>query len=304
MRPRVVPVSAPRLPPPPPPPPLPPLPPLPVWVRALLAVANRAPPPLARLASALCDETLLAWLPRARRAEVTTAIFARQDTYAPGGGTFTRGLFAWERELLARPEVPSAGRVLVGGAGGGREAVALRDLGYEVLAFEPAEPLVRAGVPAVSARPGASLVCASYDDLVRAAGEGTGPLAGLRSGPRIDAVLLGWGSFSHVMADAERLAILRATRVLAPAAPLLLSFDEPTVLDAPGSAASRLRAGLRQLFVRVGAPTRVREGERFAPWAGFFRESTAAETTALAREAGYHVAYVAGAPGRAVLLPA
>src|SRR5690606_9978650 len=98
---------------------------------------------------------------------LTSKIFDRQRTYVPGGNTFARGLFGWELELLA-PPFPARGRILIGGAGGGREAIALIERGYQVVAFDQAAELVRAGAPTVKAA-GGTLLHASYADVVRAA---------------------------------------------------------------------------------------------------------------------------------------
>jgi len=273
---------------------------LPFWLRALLLL-DRVPRSAARAVAAVREETLLAWVAPSGRDALTLALFNRQPTYAPGGNTFKHGLFDWERELLAQPIVPSHGRVLLGGAGGGRETVALHELGYEVFAFEPAGELVRAGAAAVEALPGATITQGSYDDLVRAARGERNALSTVFTS-RFDVVILGWGSISHVMEDADRVAILHAMRSVAPNAPLLVSFDEPAVLEKPGGALDRTRRMLRRFFALIGAPGRVREGDRFVSWAGFFRESTAAEMEALARDAGYQVAFIGTRPGRAILV--
>ncbi|MGI9077869.1 MAG: hypothetical protein ACR2G6_11180 [Gemmatimonadaceae bacterium] len=273
---------------------------LPFWIRALLAL-DRASGQLARAAAAVREEALLAWVSPARRDALTVALFDRQATYAPGGNTFKRGLFDWESELLGHPVVPRHGRILLGGAGGGRETVALRNLGYEVFAFDPAAALVRSGASAVAALPGATLVRASYGDLIRASRGEANVLSSVLT-TRFDALILGWGSISHVMEDVDRIAILRAMRSVAPNAPVLFSFDEPTVLEKPGGLLDRTRRALRRAFALIGAPGRVREGDRFVSWAGFFRESTAAEIAALARDAGYQVAFIGTGPGRAILV--
>ena len=44
---------------------------------------------------------------------------------------------------------------------------------------------------------------------------------------RFDAVLLGWGSFGHVLREADRLELLRACDRIAPGGPILLSIFEP-----------------------------------------------------------------------------
>ncbi len=50
------------------------------------------------------------------------------------------------------PPFPQQGRLLVGGAGGGREANVLAGRGYSVFAFDPAAELVRMGAPPLGER--------------------------------------------------------------------------------------------------------------------------------------------------------
>ena len=76
--------------------------------------------------------------------EYNSLAYSATENYQPGSEAFRSGLFDWEEDAVRRyfPAPPS--RVLVGGAGGGREPFALADKGYVVVAFDPAEPLVRA----------------------------------------------------------------------------------------------------------------------------------------------------------------
>lgn len=272
---------------------------IPLWLRALDRVAGVAER-LARLVAAVRDESAMAWVPPSDRARLTSLLFDRQRTYAPGGRTFSLGLFGWEDEMLA-PPFPRTGRILIGGAGGGREAMALIARGYEVVAFDQARELVLAGAPTVEAA-GGSLLCASYDDVVRAAAGEPTPLGNVFETP-FDGVLLGWGSLSLVVSDAERLSLLRALRALAPTAPVALSFDEPVDPEIPGSRVARARAAVRRLYTRLEAPGYSGERMRYAAWAGILRESTLAEVGAIARAAGYEVAKQASAQGRMLVVP-
>ncbi|HEU4566110.1 MAG TPA: class I SAM-dependent methyltransferase [Gemmatimonadaceae bacterium] len=284
---------------PPPPPPSP----LPLWMRALLAL-ERAARTFAAGITIARDELLLACVRPERRAAIAKSLLSRQLTYVPGGTLYELGLFDWERELLARAEVPRGGRVLVGGAGGGRELRRLREMGYEVVGFEPVAALARRAAESLAGDPGARVLRGSYADLVRAAAGEGGPLAELRELPPADLVLIGWGSIAHVREEADRLALLRAARVLAPRAPVALGFDDYGPPDPPGSRRAAWRARLRRLLAALGAPSRARDDERFLHWAGFLRGMTPEELARLAREAGYDLAWVASDPGRALLLPA
>jgi hypothetical protein len=273
---------------------------LPPGLRALDALAAHAHR-MARAAAGVRDETVIAWTAPADRADLTRTLFDGAPTYAPGGAMFALGLLDWERELLA-PPFPERGRVLIGGAGGGREAIALLARGYAVYAFDPAGALVRAGAPAVEASGGA-LVHASYADVVRAA-EGRPSRLDAAFAEPVDAVLLGWGSLSLLVSDDERRALFRALRVLAPRAPVALSFDEIVEPESDASGVARLRGALRRVYRARGAPGYTGERMRYAPWAGIIRESSLTEVETVARDAGYHAAKHGSEPGRMLLMPA
>lgn len=261
---------------------------IPAWARALL-LADRAVHSSVRLAALVRTELLLAGLSEDEREAVNAAVFSAEDTYSPGGPAFSQGLFGWERTALATAPFPSSGRLLLGGAGGGRELAGLCALGYEVVAFEPAPGLAEALGKVALDHPKASTYQGSYGDLVRAArGEG-GPLAGAVGGG-FDGVVLGWASLSHVTDADARVALLEALRAIAPHAPVLLSYLGP---DDDGRANGRveaLRAPLRRWLTGVLGRARAAEGAGFVPGAGFYRRCSAGEIEALAEGAGYEVA--------------
>ena len=271
-------------------------------MRALLAL-DRGASTLARLVSTARDEAMLAWIPPERRARINDLLYATQRTYAPGGNAFEQGLFEWERTALAHPRFPRGGRVLVGGAGGGREMAALRALGYGVVGFDPCEPLVQSGRALLDEGGSASLVTASYADLVRAARGDSTALAPLLARGPFDAVVLGWGSFSYLSSTDEAVELLRALRRLAPAAPVLLSFLRPT--GAADAAPGRFQSMLRRIFARLGAPARVGAGDAFAPWSGFYRAVAMGDVGTMAARAGYEIAILrADWYAHALLVPA
>jgi ABC-type multidrug transport system ATPase subunit len=128
------------------------------------------------------------------------------------------GLQPWELAAIRR-HFPPSGRVVVTGAGGGREVAALRELGYDAIGYEPNPALVRAGA-----------------ELLRRHGHGDVLLACDRDafpsdpGP-CDALVVGWGSYMLIPGRARRVEFLRAARrTLSDGAPLLCSF----FLRAPG----------------------------------------------------------------------
>lgn len=243
------------------------------WVPAALG-AGRAAALAARAVQAVRDEALAARLTTAEQEQMTLTLYARTQTYGPGGSAFDGGLFPWEEAVFSGPDWPGLGRVLVGAAGAGREALALARRGYEVTAFEPCASLAAQGHRLAMDTPGLRFLTGSYADMVAAAAGHGGPLADL-AGP-FDAVVLGWGGLSHVLAPAAREALLRAACALAPGGPVLASF---LVAWPRGAAETRARNALRRVF---GASA---EAPYFSPDAGFFHLFTAAEIAALAAAA-------------------
>jgi hypothetical protein len=275
---------------------------VPLWVRALLA-ADRAANRLDNARTGLRDELLLAWIQPGDRAALTAALYSDQPTYLPGGPRFQRGLFDWERKVIEGPLFPRSGRVLIGAAGAGREMMALVERGFEVVAFDPCRPFVEAAQRV--APPGkAEMVEATYRDLVDLAAGRASPLAAACAGRRFDAVVLGWGSLSHVMPAADRVALLRAARALAPDAPVLASFalEEERAQPMPGK--GRVRDALRRLFKGLGAPGTSEDGDRFFTNTGFFAYLSNDEVIRLGWDAGYEVALFEEAPyAHAVFVP-
>lgn len=273
---------------------------VPLWVRAFLA-ADRLAMRVTNLREGLRDELFLAFIPPAERADLTAALYAQQSTYLPGGHRFQSGLFAWEKRVFDSALFPRSGRVLLGAAGAGRELVALLDRGYSVVAFDPCEAFVLAARRVAAA---ATVVHASYGDLTRAAFAGSGPLAFLTAGPAFDAVVLGWGSLSHVLPSSERAALFKALRSIAPSAVVLVSFAlQPDSAPLSGSK-GRVRDALRRLFSAVGAPGPSEAGDHFYPDGGFFSNLGSDEIVSIARSAGYEVALFEEGPyPHAVLAP-
>ncbi|MGD0497251.1 MAG: hypothetical protein ABSC23_02340 [Bryobacteraceae bacterium] len=254
----------------------------------------------ARLHAILQAEVLWAWTPGLEREAVTEIIYGRAKGYLPGGCVFEEGLFAWEQVAIRQPPFPQAGRILLGGAGGGRELAQLCRLGYEVVAFEPSEPLLEGARQAVSRYPGSAVVRASYADFVTAVEHQSGPLAPYILSTAFDAVILGDGSFGYVVGEADRRRLLRAIRALAPAAPVLFSFF---LNDDPESGwLDRLRPLIQGLFRLLGSPSARQRGDVF--YAGFAHCLTPDELRAAAADSGYRVVFLrTSRPPHAMLTP-
>jgi hypothetical protein len=169
---------------------------------------------LERVEKALAGLTLAALTPR-RMSDLTARLYAARGSY------HAHGLFPWEQDWFAADLPSPPARLLIGGAGSGREVVALLAMGYEVVAFDPAASYV-AHAHAQVQHPGLlAFHCGAYEDLLTAEHgladliDGHGPY---------DAIILGWGSFTHMPVAAERADLLRYLAKRCPAGPVLLSF--------------------------------------------------------------------------------
>lgn len=265
-----------------------------------------------QITDAFRAELLLACLTPEEIDQRTSAYYERRTAFLPEGSVYEGGLFDWESRVLASGLFPGCGRILVGGAGGGREMKALCGLGYSVTAFEPSSVLVEAAREVAAGYPGTRVVQASYRDLARAAAadpsspvgpsspahpsnpahpsspvDPSSPLSSILANGGFDAAILGWGSLSHVIHPRDRLELLTALRRLAPAAPVLVSY---LPLDQiPSGRPDRLRLWLRSSFrgplhgfAIPGQIVHLTRGAfvyRFAP----------GEIEELARRAGYEV---------------
>jgi hypothetical protein len=267
----------------------------PLWARALLA-SDRLAARLENVRASVRDEALLAWIAPAQRTALTASVYADLPTYLPGGARYRSGLFSWEKRLLEMPQVPRAGRVLLGACGPGRELVELVARGFAVVAFDPCEPFVEAARGAIPPGHDAQVVLASYDAVVDAAAGRGGALATACAGKRFDLVVLGWGSLSHVMPSSARAALLGALRALAPEAPVLASFGLVTEIAPWGHGKGRLRDALRRLFAAAGAPGVSEDHDHFLPTTGFLAYLDRGELQRLARESGYEIAEMDEAP--------
>jgi hypothetical protein len=145
------------------------------------------------------------------------------------------GLWDWESRWLPVALPPAPARVLVGGAGAGREAAALVARGYQVDALEPAAEVL---APLQAAVGEGTAVTATYEDLSRAVLDGAGGPAAALVGRHYHAILLGWGSLTHVLAARERERALLACDRLTDG-PILASF---WMIDEAAQAAQVARA--------------------------------------------------------------
>jgi hypothetical protein len=122
------------------------------------------------------------------------------------------GLWTWEQSAIDR-YFPPAGRVAVLGAGGGREVLALRKLGFEADGWE-CQPAFVATANRILEREGLPPSVAEVPRDTVPAGDA-----------RYDGAVIGWGAYTMIQGRGRRVALLRSLRArLADGAPLLLSF--------------------------------------------------------------------------------
>ena len=105
-----------------------------------------------------------------------------------------RELRDWEKDWFERRLPPSPARILVGAAGMGPQVIHLTKRGYVVDAFDPA-----AAAATACAALGAEIVAeCRYEDFANAVLEGRQTVGALAT-QRYDAIILGLGSFSHLL---------------------------------------------------------------------------------------------------------
>jgi hypothetical protein len=145
-------------------------------------------------------------------AEVDTAYYNRQRMYQDDAYN-SGGLSWWEREAIDR-YFGNCRRLLVTAAGGGREVLALRRLGFDVEAIECNQSLAAYANRLLGQEGYPASVRVCQRDTVLSDVEGA-----------YDGIIVGWGSFMLVPAKHRRVKLLRELRTLIPeGAPVLLSF--------------------------------------------------------------------------------
>lgn len=171
--------------------------------------------------------------------EFTDAFYSADTFYRDQAGN-QAGLMPWEIAALDN-YFPDSGHLMVFGAGGGREVIALAKRGYRVSGFECNESLVQAGRSIIA------------DAQVDASIQHAPPNAVPSTGCTFDAVIVGWGVYPHIPDRALRLRLLRELRASVRAgAPILLSFGTRTGTER--SLALRYHIARMIRALRPGAP--------------------------------------------------
>jgi hypothetical protein len=190
-------------------------------------------------------------------------IYARHEKYRAASAAFRSRLLPFEEKAIARHFPSPPGTVLVGAAGGGREALALARRGYRVIAFEPSRPLATSLADFAGELPVETFV-GRYEKLP-VVNSLTDSSVDLRSRAPFAAAILGWGSFSHLRSDVHCIKTLREFGQLT-RGPILVSFHSVSMF---------------------GPNTKA--GGRFAMGIGYYRTFSGAEFPELAKRAGLSI---------------
>lgn len=232
--------------------------------------------------AAAAEAAALAGLGDASLNALTAALYDRRG--APCG----EPLFDWEEQWFAAELPPPPARLLIGGAGAGREVLPLLSLGYEILAFDPAPKVVAIAEQSFAGVTNVEFVTGSYEDMaVRRPGALGDALA--RRG-RFDAVVFGWGSFTHIVGEIVRTDSLIRARELCPVGPALLSvwIRGDNVETRRDGRSERLGAALGGISGR-GRSREIGVGDSVVGHAGYCHAFTWFELDLLAAKAGYAV---------------
>jgi hypothetical protein len=204
---------------------------------------------------------------------VNDLAYGRTDAYRPDRAAFREYLFPWEEKVVERffPRPPA--RIVVGGAGGGREVFALIRMGFDVVAFEPSHALITSMAETAPPQAAIDIRQGSYDQMPT--------LFPHRAGPGFEAAILGWGSFSHLRTETARLETLESFARLTEG-PILVSFLGLRVAVSPQP------AKLGRLLPRRPGRT---PDDVFSVGIGFYHRVNEDEVRRLAGAAGLRVVY-------------
>jgi hypothetical protein len=155
-----------------------------------------------------------------------------------------RGLWEWEKKAISE-HFADCEPLLVIGAGGGREVLALLKLGYDVDGFESHPGLVAAA--------NGLLRSEGYDPVMEVVPRDEAP----KTGTVYEGAIVGWGMYMLVHGRDRRIALLQQLRAqLRPRCPVLISFyyrtSTPKAYKLATSVANVIRLMLRRPPAEAG----------------------------------------------------
>jgi hypothetical protein len=156
-------------------------------------LADRSLNRLVRFANAMHEGFWLGCLNADELNAVTAEHFDQSQYYASTEHNLS-GFFGWEKSVLDR-FFRRGSRILVAGAGGGREVLALRKAGFDAEGFECSLPLVRASEQIFDRLGESRYVSLCEPDSVP-------------QGPRIyEGLVVGWTIYTHIPTKARRVGV-------------------------------------------------------------------------------------------------
>jgi len=210
-------------------------------------------------------------------------LYSRATRYSEGSDHNESGLFAFECDAIEFAFPPPPAAILIGACGGGREIFGLLERGYRIAAaYDPVERFIDALREDPRLREVRDRLCVGAHQTF----ESLPQLSLLKeTGTPVDAVVVGWGSYTHLRGAARRVEFLRSLRRLCPTGPVLLSFHIE-VGEEPERVA-RLRARLRRY---LGTPSwMVEVGDGVNRGQGAVHRFKEAALASEATTAGYRV---------------
>jgi len=218
-------------------------------------------------------ELLLAYVSDEDWDKINLRLYSRLGQYRES--SLKRGLFRWEKQAIQNHFPKSPARVLVCAAGSGREMIELAKLGYRVSGFEQVDKFVRIGTKHIPGDALEEFVCGNFRDFYE------GRLPSFK-GP-YDAVIIGWGAFSHLASLEEAKALLcKIKSVLSPEGVVLISFMRI-------HQAGPRRLWLRRLLGSLYGAKQRDDAYLYEYQVGLARGTRRNELDKLAAEAGYRV---------------
>jgi SAM-dependent methyltransferase len=186
----------------------------------------------------------IVWLQVLRPAdldEITRLSYSGEDAVGFAGQEHNSwGLWDWEAQAFTEA-LMGRSRILVLGAGAGREVIALAKMGHEVLGIEPSEVLVAAGQQNLrDAGVAGEILCVPPTQVPLDIGT-------------FDAAIIGRGVYHHIPRAARRIRFLQDCRDrLGPSAPLVIGDFQVRTSERRGW--DRLAGRLRdELGDRIGS---------------------------------------------------
>jgi len=161
----------------------------------------------------------MAALDTENRRRLTTAVYGARKDYK------LEGMFEWEEKWFSSDLPAPPAKILLGGAGSGREIHHLSRLGYRIVAFDPVPSFVHHGIGRLQPNQCEAFLVGSFEDLASPSKEAARAFENdVKDLSPYDAVVCGWGSFTHIGTDVQRISLLKQFKKVCPNGPVLLSF--------------------------------------------------------------------------------